>query len=270
MKRVILAGVLALSMSMTGLMAQKKGPAPKSQKEGEALQALFSATDPDSRIKAGEFVLNKFADSEFKPFVTYLLAASYEEKNDYEKTVFWAERTIQEDPKNYQAMLMLSTAIPRHSQEHDLDLDEKLAKADKYAKTAMDLVPKAEKPNPQTTDAQWANAKKDMIAQAHEAFGMIANLRKKYDVAVTEFKLATGPDVPNIDPTTEIRLAQAYNMSGKPDEAIALLDKVTAKPDLPVQLKQYAQAERVRAVQSKGGAKPAAAPAAATPAAPKN
>jgi len=66
-----------------------------------------------------------------------------------------------------------------------------------------------------------------------------------------------------VDPVIEVRLAQVYNMAGKPDDAIALLDKMTARPDLPVQLKQYAQAERVRAVQSK--AKPAA-PAAA----PKN
>jgi len=263
MKRMILAGVLALSVSMTGLLAQKKGPAPKSQKEGEALQALFGAPDPDSRIKAADNVLSKFADTEFKGIVMYLMAASYQEKQDHEKTVFWAERTIQEDPKSYQAMLMLANEIPKHSQEHDLDLEEKLTRSEKYAKGAMDLIPKAEKPNPALTDAQWAGAKKDLEAQVHEALGLSATLRKKYDVAITEFKLATSPDVPNVDPVIEVRLAQVYNMAGKPDDAIALLDKMTARPDLPVQLKQYAQAERVRAVQSK--AKPAA-PAAA----PKN
>jgi len=65
-------------------------------------------------------------------------------------------------------------------------------------------------------------------------------------------------------------------MAGKPDDAIAVLDKVMASADTPAQIKQFAQAERVRAVQAKGGPKPAAttpAPAAtATPAtpAPKN
>ena len=267
MKRMILAGVLALSVSMTGLMAQKKGPAPKSQKELEALQAMFNAQNSDARIKAAEELLNKFADTEFKSVATYLLAASYDEKGDWEKTVFWAERTLQEDPKNFQSLLMLASGIPKHSKEHDLDLEEKLARSEKYAKTALDVLATAEKPNPQLTDEQWANAKKDMVAQAHEAFGIGAMLRKKYDVAITEFKQAT-ENVPDADPTTEIRLAQVYNLAGKPDDAIAVLDKVNARPDLPIQLKQYAQAERVRAVQAKGGVKPPATPPAATPAAP--
>jgi len=267
MKRMILAGVLALSVSVTGLMAQKKPPAPKSQKEAEALQAMFTAQSADARIKAAEEVLNKFADSEYKTVATYLLAASYEEKGDWDKVVFWSERTLQDDPKNFQALLMLASGIPKHAQEHDLDLEEKLARADKYAKSAMETLAATEKPNPQLTDEQWANAKKDMNAQAHESFAISAQLRKKYDVAIAEFKLAT-ENVPDVDPTTELRLARVYNIAGKPDDAIAILDKVSARPDLPVQLKQYAQAERVRAVQAKGGAKPPAAPAApaATPA----
>ena len=101
MKRMILAGVLALSVSMTGLMAQKKAR-PKSQKEVEAMKAMFNAQDPDARIKAAEDLLTKFADTEFKSIAMYLMAASYEEKNDYEKMVVWGERTLEEDPKNFQ------------------------------------------------------------------------------------------------------------------------------------------------------------------------
>jgi hypothetical protein len=51
-----------------------------------------------------------------------------------------------------------------------------------------------------------------------------------------------------------IRLARAYTVSGKPDDAIALLDKVMSSAETPAQIKQYAQAERVRAVQAKGAA----------------
>src|SRR6185369_15470629 len=100
-----------------------------------------------------------------------------------------------------------------------------------------------------------------------------AMLRKKYDLSISEFKQAVDT-ASTTDPTTLIRLARAYNMGGKPDEAIAVLDKVMASPETPTQIKQFAQAERVRAVQAKGGAKPpapAAAPAATpAPAAPKN
>src|SRR5437762_14073469 len=118
MKRLILAGALALLVGVTGLVAQKP-PQPKSQKEVEALQAMFSAQDPDSRIKAANEVLTKFADTEFKAIAMYLTAASYEQKNDFEKMAVWAEKTLEVDPKNYGAMLMLAGGLAKHSQEHD-------------------------------------------------------------------------------------------------------------------------------------------------------
>jgi tetratricopeptide (TPR) repeat protein len=264
MKRMILAGALALVSGVTGLMAQQKQPQPKSPKEVEALQAMFGAQDPDSRIKAGEEVLTKFADTEFKSTAMYLIAASYEQKNDFPKMAVWAEKTIEVDPKNYAAMLMLAGGIVKNAKEHDLDLEEKLGRSEKYAKTAVDLIGAAEKPNPQLPDEQWANAKKDFAAQSHEVFGLIATLRKKNDVAIAEFKQAVEGS-PNADPTTYIRLARAYTSVGKHDDAIAVLDKVMANAEIPAQIRQVAQADRVRAIQAKGGAKP---PAAATPAAP--
>ena len=96
-------------------------------------------------------------------------------------------------------------------------------------------------------------------------------LRKKNDVAITELKQAVD-GANSADPTTVIRLARAYTVGGKPDDAIALLDKVMSSADTPAQIKQYAQAERVRAVQAKGGTAPTPAPGAApaTPPVPKN
>jgi hypothetical protein len=73
------------------------------------------------------------------------------------------------------------------------------------------------------------------------------------------------------DPSTEVRLASVYNKAGKYDDAIALCDKLMAQADLHPTIRQYAQAERARAVQAKGGPAPAAAPsstAAPAPAAP--
>ena len=69
------------------------------------------------------------------------------------------------------------------------------------------------------------------------------------------------------DPATMVRLGQVYNAAGKPDDAIAILDKVMADPKVHPQIRQVAQAERVRAIQAKGaGAPKPAAPA--TPGAP--
>ena len=59
-----------------------------------------------------------------------------------------------------------------------------------------------------------------------------------------------------------VRLAAAYNLSGKPDDALPVLDKVMAMPDLNPQIKQVAQNEKVNAMKLKSaGAKPGTSPA---------
>ena len=250
MNRTLRAGLLTLGALSLTLQAQ---PKPKTQAEVTALQAMFSATDPDARIKAGDDVLLNFANTEFKPFVLVTIADAYNRKGDNAKMTVYAERAIEADPKNYQAMLMLSQGIASKVRDNDLDRDARLTQAEKYANDAIAALKDAPKMNPGMTDDQWTAAKKDYVADAHQALGMVATARKKPDVAVTEYKLAvTGATNP--DPATSVRLGQALNKAGQYDEAIAVLDKVMAQPDVNPQVKQFAQAERVRAVTGKGGA----------------
>ncbi len=245
-------GILSLA-SFTMLNAQ---PKPKSQAEVTALQAMFSATDSDARIKAGDDVLLNFANTEFKPFVLVTIADAYNRKGDNAKMTVYAERAIEADPKNYQAMLMLATGIASKVRDNDLDKDARLAQSEKYANDAIAALQDAPKMNPGMTDDQWAAAKKDYVADAHQALGMVAATRKKNDVAISEYQLAVNT-ASNPDPATSVRLGQALNKAGKYDEAVAVLDKVMATPDVNAQVKQFAQAERVRAVTAKAGAAPA-------------
>lgn len=256
MKRMILSGLCALVVAMPGLLAQ---PKPKSAAELEALKTMFAAQTADARIAAAENVLTKFADSDFKSVALYFEAMSYEQKGNYEQSVVFGERTLEADPKHYQAMLMLALEIAQHTKEFDLDRAEKLAQVDKYARTSLELLKDAPKPNPNVTDDQWAEAKKELVAQAHAALGMAALVSKKLDVAENEFKTAIATtDKP--DPTVVVRLGKAYSEDAKYDEAIAQFDKVMAAPDASATVKQIAQAERVRAIQKKGGANPSATP----------
>jgi tetratricopeptide (TPR) repeat protein len=258
MKRVILGGVLALA-TVCGLWAQK----PKSQKEVEALQAVFKTTTADDRIAAAQNVLIKFADTEFKPLMLLTIAQAYQMKGDSDNVIIFAERVLKEgDPKNYEAMLMLSESYAQRTREFDLDKEDKLSKADKYANDALEALKTAAKPNPQVPDDQWNAAKKDYVGRAHQALGMSAMVRKKWDVAIAELKTAVeSSDKP--DPATQVRLATAYDAANKYDDALAILDKLMAQPDLNPSIRQFAQAERVRAMQGKGAIKPATPPPAA-------
>lgn len=264
MNRAIFAGVVALIIAGS-TEAQKV----KSQSEAEALQAVFKTTTPDERIKAAQAALVKFADTEFKSILLLTIAQSYQAKGDQDNVIVYAERALKEDPKLYDAMLMLGETYAQRTREFDLDKEEKLTKADKMAHDALEMLKTAAKPNPNLPDDQWEAAKKDSVARAHQILGLSAMIRKKYDVAITEFKTAVeGSSQP--DPATQVRLASAYDASGKYDDAIAILDKLMAQPDLHPTIKQFAQAERVRAIQGKsGGAKPATPQATpAPPAAP--
>ncbi len=254
---ILLAG--ALSLCHVAAQEVQRQPQVKSQKEAEAVMAIFQAPDADSRIKAAQDLLIKFADTEFKSIAMQMIAASYQQKNDFENMVIWAERTLEADPQSYHAMLMLASGIAQRTREFDLDREEKLVRAEKYARQAMEILKTLPKPRPDVPDDQWEAAKKDFTAQAHEALGLAALARKKYDVAIAEFKLAI-EGAANPDPATMVRLGAVYNMSGKHDEAIAVLDKVMNDPEVHPTIKQFAQAERARAYQMKQAAqKPAAA-----------
>ncbi len=234
-----------------------KQPQVKSQAEAQAVTAIVQAADPDSRIKAADDLVTKFNDSEFKSLALFFAAVSYQQKNDIEKMMVYAERTIEADPQNYQALLMLGNAIATRTREFDLDREEKLKSAEGYANKAIEILKTAPRPNPNITDDQWEGAKKDLVSQAHEIFANSAMARNQPDKAIEEYKTAIA-GATEADPSTSVRLAAAYNKANKWDDAVATLDKVLAAPNLNPVVKKVASAERERSLQLKKlGAAPA-------------
>jgi tetratricopeptide (TPR) repeat protein len=267
---MILTGALALVAGVSSLTAQPapKAPAVKSKDELAAVQALFTATrnGPDATIKAAEDLLTKFADTDFKDVALFAEAGAWQQKRDYDKAQAYAERALEANPKNFQVTLMLAELLPQITRENDLDKEEKLNRAEKYANDTIQMLKDAAKPNPQLSDEQWEEARKDITAEAHNALGLAALVRKKYDVAATEFKTAAD-GTPRPEPAYLVREASALQLGGKNDEAVAICDKIMADQQVLPQIRQVAQA--VRATAIKAGAKnttPPPAPASAAPA----
>jgi hypothetical protein len=240
--RILMAAWLAVAALA---MAQKV----KSKSESEALVAIQNEQDPAQKIAKVDAFITKYADTEFKAWAYAQAADAADRSNDGAKVVIYSDLAIEADPKAYHPMIMEAAEIARSTRENDLDKEEKLAKADKLAKKALELAPVAAKPNPQITDDQWAEIQKEFVADAHRDLGMIASVRKKYDVAITEFKAAVeGPAQP--DTATFIRLAAAYTDNKQPDEALAVLAKMPADPRLaPFVDKEKKRAEAMKALK---------------------
>ena len=239
--------IAALLMAGTLAMGQAK---PKSKAEGEAVNAVLTATTPDQRIAAADNLLSKYKDTAFKSLALQLEAEAYGQKGDGPNAIVYGDRAIEADPKNFQALLLVSSQLARMTKEFDLDKDEKLKRATKLANDAIPAIAAAEKPNPQLADDQWAGIKKDLTSEAHETLGMIATVDKKWGPAIAEYKTAIdGAGSPSY--TAMVRLMSVYNNDKKYDEATALADKLLAAP-APDNLKKIAGEEKARAAKGKG------------------
>jgi tetratricopeptide (TPR) repeat protein len=274
MKRIIVAGALVMGIGLTGLMAQSKQgqgkqaqapqgqqqqqqqqqqlfPGTKSAAESQAVIALLQAqqqNNPDAVIKAADELLSKFADTALKDTALLAEATAYQMKGDYDRAQIFDQRALEANPKSFQASLQLGEILAQRTRENDLDKEEKLSKAEKYLNTTIEDLKTAPKPNAQLPDAQWDEIKKYMTAQAHNDLGLVALTRKKYDLAISEFKTAIDGDP---QPAYQVRLASAYQSSGNSQEAIAICDKLLADPQLHPQIKQVAQQIKNAASQGK-------------------
>lgn len=247
--------VAAASLAMAQQPPQAQVKATKggiSKAEADAFNAIMKAQTPDEKIKAADEFVTKFADSQYKGIALYDAAEAADAKGDYIKAITYAEESLKADPTNFDAKLLVSGEVAQHTRPNDLDKDEKLAKADKYAKEALDEIPNAAKPQPQIQDAQWEAYKQNSVARAHLDLGLIAMAQKKTQQEADEFKMAVDMMNPP-DPIAMARLANAYNDLGKPDDALAVLNKLLAMNDLIPQVKSFAQQEKARAEKAKSG-----------------
>lgn len=245
-----IASAFLLSGVLLAQTADTKQPKLKSEKEQQAVMAIFNAAEPAARISATDALLTKFADTEFKGTALYIATASAEEAGDWEKTVIYGERTLEADPKSYGTMLILARGYASRTKEFDFDKEEKLTKADKYSKGALELLKTAPKIRPDIADEQWEAQRKLWVSEAYESLGLAAGVRKKFDDAVAAYKsgLEAAPGNPNL----LTRMATAYLDAKKNDEAIATVNQVLAVADLNPQVKSIAENIKKRAEAAKG------------------
>ncbi len=226
----VLVTVFTLSVPAFGQdpAAAPTGPQAKSQEELNAMLLCQQAPDTDLRIESCNKLIAEYPDTEFKEVASYLLMLSYQNKNDFESMLIFGEQTLELNPENIGALISLSYVIPLRSREHDLDKEEKLAKAEDLAKRAMVLLPAIPKVNPEMADEDWLMMKKGFMSQLHESMGIIASKRQDYPTAEDSYrKMLQVADKQT--GTMFFRLAEALKQQEKYEEALNLLDQSIAR-----------------------------------------
>jgi tetratricopeptide (TPR) repeat protein len=239
-------------------------PRPKSQKEADDINACMGAPDMNTRLDMCENFLNnhprsgfretvlwtacttapqvpsagvkyceklvvEFRNTQHKEGALYLTMLGYQQLNDFEGMVTYAELVLEENPEHWGALLGLSYVLPLRTREHDLDKEEKLGQAEGYAKRALDVIPRTENPNPDAlTDDDWLTRKKDLMGEAHKALGSVATKRSDWAAAEAAYRQALQV-VSKQTGQLFYQIAKALKEQGKNDEALGMLDQSIAR-----------------------------------------
>src|ERR1041385_9016520 len=133
MKKLVTTAVL-MAVGTCIANAQPKPPAPE---ELKALQEIVSATTLDTRVAAVDNFIKNFPKSECRSFALTAAADAYDGSGNTTKAIIYYQEALEADPKDYNSRLMLAAETARTTREFDLDKEEKLAKAEKFAKDGM-------------------------------------------------------------------------------------------------------------------------------------
>ena len=226
---------LAVAAIVCVAVAMAQAPQFKSQEELDAFMQVQSAVTPDARAAAGTAFLSKYPKSDAVGLASYMVMLSYQQLNDFDNMLLYGEMVLESKPApgvKTGTLISLANAIPTRTREFDLDKEEKLAKAEDFAKQAMNLIPTIEKMDPNLTDDQWLETKMDFMSQCHEAIGSVMLKRQDYTAAEASMRKALEMS-PSPQPFTMYQLAQALEKQGKNEEAAELADRCTAAGGFP-------------------------------------
>lgn len=227
--------VLALAGMLCAALALAQAPQFKSQKELDAFMMVQSAPSSQERAQAGTAFLREFPKSEAVGLASYMVMLSYQEMNDFDNMLLYGEMVLDKNPPagiKAGTLISLANAIPTRTREFDLDKEEKLAKAEDFARQAMGLIPTIPKMDPNLTDDQWLETKMDFMSQCHEAIGSVMLKREDYPAAEAAIRKSLEM-APSPAAFSFYQLATALSKQGKNDEAAKFADRCTAGGGFP-------------------------------------
>lgn len=198
-------------------------PAPVSAEEDAAYKAFLAETDPAKKIGLGEAFAQKYPESRYRPPIYSSLTTLYLQVGQVQKMEEIGDKEVALNPNDVQVMAILAQTIPRASSD-----PKELAKAEGYAKKAIEMTPAIAKPDG-ITDDMFAKAKNQTLAMAHSGLGLVYVKHGKFAEAIPELDESIKVD-PSPDPVNYYLLGLSNKSTSHFDDAIAAYNKCAAIP----------------------------------------
>lgn len=193
----------------------------------KAYQAMPS-TDLPKKIAAGEDFLKKYPGSRNVSVVYSSLVFAYIQNGNAEKALEIGDKEVAIKPDDVQTMAILSQTIPRAMGANTPEPEKRLAKAETYAKRAIEITPTLTKPEGMA-DQNFLVAKNETLTMAHSGLGLVYFRRGKYTDAIPELEQSVKIDPnPTPDPVNLYILGMANQKESHFEEAAAVFTKCAA------------------------------------------
>ncbi len=225
--------------------AATPAPAPKVDPQEEAdYKAFFELKpdDADQHIALGTAFVTKYPNSKYAEAVYAQMTNAEYKKQNFDKMFADGDKAIALNPDDVTVLVITGWVIPHTYNPDDPQAEAKLAKAEKYEKHALEILPTLTKPAAMASmsDADFAKAKTESESQAHSGLGLVYFRQQNYDGAVTELTKAVAT-TSNPDPTDYFVLGFSLNKVNKYSDAADAFTKCAAIPGgLQARCKQQA------------------------------
>jgi tetratricopeptide (TPR) repeat protein len=205
-------------------------PAPADTEELAAAKAYeaLPLTDLPKKIAAGEEFLKKYPDSPYRSAIYSSLTLEYVQAGNSQKAFEVGDKEVALRPDDVQTLALLSQTLPRAMSAGTPEPEKVLAKAEGYAKRAIEVTPTIQKPEGMT-DQSFAVAKNTALAWAHSGLGLVYFRRSKFADAIPELEQSLKIDPnPSPDPVNLFLLGAANQRTSHFDDAALAFNKCAA------------------------------------------
>ena len=200
---------------------------PEEDAAAKAFQAV-PITDLPKKIAAGEDFLAKYPESRYRSPVYSALTMAYLQTGNTAKGFEMGDKEVALKPDDVQILAILSQTITRSMNAGTPEPAKQLAKAETYAKRAIELTPSLPKPEGMA-DQNFIVAKNETLTMAHSGLGLAYLREGKYNEAIPELEQSVKID-PNPTPeqTNLYLLGLANQKASHFDQAAVVFGKCAA------------------------------------------